>query len=98
MSGITLYPVITLNKKTINKFAILVILMIVVPEAVGHTLFEKSHSADSSVAADVSMTNNLHDNAGKIGICHLYIQSDSSGYNIARAAGLEGKYGNYTCV
>lgn len=72
--------------------------MIVVPEAVGHTLFEKSHSADSSVAADVSMTNGLHDNTGKSGICHLYIQNDSSGYNIARAAGLEGKYGNYTCV
>lgn len=87
-----------LNKKTINKFAILVILMIVVPEAIGHTLFEKSHPADSSVVADVSLTNGLHDDTGKTGVCHLYIQSDSSGSDIERAAGLEGKYGNYTCA
>jgi hypothetical protein len=87
-----------LNKKRINKFALLVILMIVVPEAIGHTLFEKSHPAAYSVTADVSLTNSLHDNTGKSGICHLYIQSDPSGSNIARAAGLEGKYGIYTCA
>jgi hypothetical protein len=85
------------NWKSINKFAILVILMVAVPEIAGHTLFEKSHPHDSSVLAAVSLVNNLHDNTGKPGICHLAIQDDQSGSQVSRVAGLESKYGNFTC-
>ena len=86
-----------MNWKSVNKFAILVILMVAVPEIAGHTLFEKSHPQDSSVLAAVSFANNLRDNAEKTGICHLAIQDDQSGSHVARVAGLESKYGNFTC-
>ena len=71
--------------------------MVAVPEITGHTLFEKSHSQDSSVLAAVSLANNLHDNTEKSGICHLAIQDDQSGTHVARVVGLESKYGNFTC-
>jgi hypothetical protein len=87
-----------MNKKSINKFAILVIVMILAPEIAGHLLFEKSYPASSSVNAAVLFTHNLLGNAGKSGICHLEIISDPPGANITRAAGLEGKYGDFTCV
>ena len=90
--------VYTMNKKSINKFAILVILMIAVPEAVGHTLFEKSHPSDSSVNAAIAFTSNLRDSSDKNGICHLMLENDQSDAGIARAAGLEGKYGDFSCV
>ena len=86
-----------LNKKSINKFAILVILMILVPEITGQLLFEKSHPANSSVNAAVLFTHHLQ-YAGKSGICHLSIKSDPSGTDITRASGLEGKYGDFACV
>ena len=86
-----------MNKRSINKFAILVILMIVVPEAVGHTLFERAHSPDSSVNAAIAFTDNLRDHSDKSGVCHLAIVSDQSGSNIARATGLQGKYGDLSC-
>jgi hypothetical protein len=86
-----------MNLKSVNKFAIIVILMVAVPEIAGHTLFEKSHPHDSSVLAAVSFAGNLRDNAEKTGICHLAIQDDQSGSHIARVAGLESKYGNFTC-
>ena len=86
-----------LKKKSINKFAILVIMMILVPEITGQLLFEKSHPASSSVNAAVSFTNHLQ-SAGKSGICNLSIKSDPSGADITRATGLEGKYGDFTCV
>jgi hypothetical protein len=86
-----------MNWKSINKFAILVILMVAIPEIAGHTLFEKSHPQDSSVLAAVSFASNLRDNAEKTGICHLAIQDDQSGAHVARVAGLESKYGNFTC-
>jgi hypothetical protein len=87
-----------MNKKSINKFAILVILMIAVPEAIGHTLFEWTHSPDSSVNAAVAFTENLRDTSDKNGVCHLTLESDQSGANIARATGLQGKYGDLSCT
>ncbi len=87
----------TMNKLTINKFAILVILMIAVPEAVGHSLFERAHSPDSSVNAAIAFTDNLRDNSDKNGVCHLALENDQSDANIARAAGLQGKYGDLSC-
>jgi hypothetical protein len=86
-----------MNLKSVNKFAILVILMVAIPEIAGHTLFEKSHPHDSSVLAAVSFASNLRDNIGKPGICHLAIQDDQSGSQVSRVAGLESKYGNFTC-
>lgn len=87
-----------MNKKSINKFAILVILMIAVPEAVGHTLFEKSHSPDSSVNAAIAFASNLRDSSDQNGICHITLENDQSDAGIARATGLEGKYGNFSCI
>lgn len=87
-----------MNKKSINKFAILVILMIAVPEAVGHTLFEKFHSPDSSVNAVIAFASSLRDNSDKNGICHITLENDQSDAGIARATGLEGKYGNFSCI
>jgi hypothetical protein len=83
--------------KSFNKFAILVILMIAVPEIAGHALFERSHPHDSSVLAAVAFAGNLRDNTEKPGICHLAIQDDQLGSHVARVAGLESKYGNFTC-
>ena len=71
--------------------------MIAVPEIAGHTLFDKSHPQESSVSAAVSFANNLRDNSQKTGICHLTIQTDQSGSHIVRVAGLESRYGNFTC-
>ena len=72
--------------------------MIVVPEAVGHSFFERAHPIDSSVNAAILFTNNLKDNHDRTGICHLTIENDPSGSNIARAAGLDGKYGQLSCL
>lgn len=88
---------ISLNLKRINKFAILVIILLVVPEVIGHTLFDKPHSAQSSITGDVSLVNHLHASIGKNVTCHLSMQNDSSGSNVTRAAGLGGKYGEFTC-
>lgn len=71
--------------------------MVAVPEIAGHMLFERSHPQDSSVLAAVSFASNLRDNAEKSGICHLAIQDDHLGSHIDRVAGLESKYGNFTC-
>lgn len=71
--------------------------MVAIPEITGHALFEKSHPQDSSVLAAVSLANSLRDNTEKTGICHLTIQDDQLGSHIARVAGLESKYGNFTC-
>lgn len=87
-----------MNKKTINKFAIIIILMIAVPEIAGHALFDKPHSTDSSVVSAVALTSRLHDEHNQSGICNLAIQSDSSDSHVSRVAGLENKFGNYTCT
>ncbi len=87
-----------MNKKTINKFAIIVVLMIAVPEIVGHTLFDKPHSVDSSVVSAVAFTSRLHDAQDQSRICNLAIQSDPSDSHVSRVAGLENKFGNFTCT
>ncbi len=71
--------------------------MIVVPKSVGHVLFERDHYPDSSVNAVIVFTDNLRDHSDKSGACHLTILSDQSGSNIARAAGLQGKYDDLSC-
>ncbi len=87
-----------MNKKTINKFAIIIVLMIAVPEIAGHALFDKPHSTDSSVISAVALTSRLHDTHNQSGICNLAIQSDPSDSHVSRVAGLENKFGNYTCT
>ncbi|MDE1763812.1 MAG: hypothetical protein KGH88_06175 [Thaumarchaeota archaeon] len=83
--------------KTINTFAVLVILMIVVPEAVGHSLFDKTHPANASVIADASLTEKISKNSDGLN-CSLALEKDPLHANITRAAGLEDKYGSYSCV
>lgn len=73
-------------------------LLILIPELVGHAFFDKPHSANSSVNVAVSLTNKMNKGypIANFG-CHLAIQDDPSSANITRAAGLEGKYGKYDC-
>lgn len=87
-----------MKKEMINKFAIMIVLMIVIPEVAGHVLFERAHPSDSSVRAAVLLTSNLRDGTGATGICHLAIQNDPYDSHITRVAGLEGKFGNFTCI
>ena len=86
------------RRKKINRFVIIVLLLILIPEVIGHTLFDKSHPASSSVNAAISLTNKLDNgySAHNFG-CQLVIQNDSSQTNITRASGLEGRYGEYHC-
>ena len=85
------------RKKSINMFAIIIVLLIVVPETVGHSFFDKPHPTSSSVSAAVSLTDKLNKGYPDADFgCRLTIQNDSSS-DISRAAGLEGKYGKYTC-
>ena len=84
--------------KTINAFAIMVILLIAVPEAIGHSLFDKTHPASSSVNAAISLTDKISKDPKHNLNCNLALKDDPSGSNIARAAGLEGKYGAYSCL
>jgi hypothetical protein len=58
--------VIILNsnrKKTINLFAIGIILLVAVPEIVDHSLFEKPHPENSSVVAAMTLASKI--GAGK---------------------------------
>lgn len=73
-------------------------MLILVPELVGHTLFDKPHPTSSSINAAVALTDKMNkgypvENFG----CHLVVQNDSTSANITRVAGLEGKYGKYAC-
>lgn len=82
----------------LNKFAVLIILLILVPELVGHVLFDRPHPADSSVNAAVTLTDKLNKgypdpNFG----CHLEIRNDTSSINVTRASGMAGEYGKYVC-
>lgn len=87
------------RRKSINVFAIVIVLLIVVPETVGHSLFDKPHPTNSSVNAAVSLTEKLNKGYPVTNFgCRLTIQNDPSSYSdVPRAAGLEGKYGKYTC-
>ncbi len=86
------------RKKTINIFAIVIVLLIVIPEIVGHTFFDKSHPENSSVVAALALANKFGVSKHSSPTCYLKIQNDSSGVEIARAAGLQGQYGNFTCT
>ncbi|HEX5457188.1 MAG TPA: hypothetical protein VFX64_02250 [Candidatus Nitrosotalea sp.] len=86
------------RKKTINIFAIVLVLIIAVPEIVGHAFFDKSHPANSSVVAALSLASKFEVSKHSSPICHLTIQNDSSGVGVARAVGLQGQYGNFTCT
>ena len=86
------------KKKTINKFAILIVLLILVPEIIGHSVFDKPHPSNSSIKAAVALTNKvdrgyMESNFG----CHLAVKKDTASSNITRADGLEGEYGRYEC-
>jgi len=84
--------------KSINTFAIIVILLIAVPEIVGHSLFDRPHPASSSVTAAISLTDKISKDP-KSGLnCNLVLENDPSGSKIARAVGLDGKYGQYSCI
>lgn len=84
--------------KKVNAFAIMVILMIAVPEVVGHSLFERPHPASSSPSAAISLVEKIGRDPQYNVNCSLVLKSDPSGAQIARASGLEGKYGDYDCV
>lgn len=86
------------KKRTINKFAILIVALILVPELVGHSLFDKPHPTTSSVDAAVSLTNKLDKGytSSDFG-CQLELKKDPSSSNITRAAGLDGEYAKYAC-
>ena len=84
------------NKK-INLFAIGIILLVIVPEIVGHSIFEKPHPENSSVVAAVALADRIGTSKHSGVSCHLIIGDDPSGAKIARVAGLQGQYGNFTC-
>ncbi len=86
------------RKKTINLFAIVIVLLVAVPEIVGHTFFDKSHPENSSVVAAVALANKIGVSKYSSPSCHLTIQNDSSEAEVARAVGLQGQYGNFTCT
>lgn len=76
----------------------MVILLIAVPEIVGHSLFERPHPDSSSPNAAVSLTDRIASDPHQKISCSLALRDDPSGSDIARAAGLEGKYGDYHCA
>ena len=84
--------------KSINTFAIIVILMIAMPEIVGHSLFDRPHPTSSSVTAAISLTNKIGKDPNLGVNCNLIMKDDPSGSKIARATGLDGKYGDYSCI
>ena len=88
-----------LKKKSINKFAILVILMILIPEIIGHLYFDtQKHPTNSSVVAALSLTSKFHNTHPTKNIsCQLAIENDTSQSHVTRATGLVGQFGNYTC-
>lgn len=86
------------RKKTINLFAIVLVLLVAVPEIVGHTLFDKAHPENSSVVAAMQLANKIGVSKHSSPSCQLTIQDDPSGAGIARAVGLHGQFGNFTCT
>lgn len=85
------------KKKTINLFAIGIILLVALPEIIGHSIFEKPHPENSSVIAAQTLANKIGSANDAGPSCHLSILNDSSNSKISRVAGLEGRYGNFTC-
>ncbi|HJU14741.1 MAG TPA: hypothetical protein VJ792_09840 [Candidatus Nitrosotalea sp.] len=87
------------QKKRINMFAIMVIVMIAVPEIIGHFYFDtQKHPATSSVDTALSLTDrqrSIYVNGDAR--CHLVLKNDTSS-NVSRAAGIQGQYGVYSCT
>ena len=81
----------------INLFAIGIILLVAVPELVGHSLFEKPHPENSSVVAAMNLAKKIGTSKHSGPSCRLTIEEDPAGAKIARVAGLHGQYGNFTC-
>jgi len=86
------------RKKTINLFAICIILLVTVPEIVGHSLFEKAHPENSSVVAALNLASKFETSKHSGPSCQLTIHDDPSGSKITRVAGLHNQYGNFTCT
>lgn len=88
------------QKKRINMFAILVVLMIAVPELVAHFYFDtQKHSPTSSVDAALSLTDKQHNMYVNSNMqCHLVLKNDTTAVNVSRAAGIQGQYAVYSCT
>ncbi|MDE1862809.1 MAG: hypothetical protein KGI33_07845 [Thaumarchaeota archaeon] len=88
------------KKKRINMFAVLVVLMIAVPEIVGHLYFDtQKHPVTSSVDTALSLTSKQHSMyVNGDTRCHLVLKNDTSSANVTRAAGLQGQYAVYSCT
>jgi hypothetical protein len=84
---------LNLNRnKTINLFAIGIILLVLVPEIIGHSIFEKPHPENSSVVAAITLANKIGTSKHSGMSCHLTIGDDPSGAKIDRVAGLQGQW------
>ncbi|MDE1727424.1 MAG: hypothetical protein KGH89_09215 [Thaumarchaeota archaeon] len=88
------------QKKKINMFAVLVVLMIAVPELVAHFYFDtQKHLPTSSVDAALSLTNKQHDMYVNGDMrCHLVLKNDTTAVNVSRASGIQGQYAVYSCT
>ena len=81
-------------------FAILVILMIAVPELVAHFYFDtQRHPLTSSVDTALSLTDRQHSMyVSGDAKCHLILKNDTAATNVSRAAGIQGQYAVYSCT
>ena len=72
-------------------------MLVLVPELVGQSIFEKSNPENSSVVAAITLANKIGTSKHSGVSCHLTIGDDPFGAKISRVAGLQGQYGNFTC-
>ncbi len=81
-------------------FAILVILMIAIPELVANFYFDtQKHPITSSVDAALSLTNKQHSMyVNGDAKCYLVLKNDTEATNVSRAAGTQGEYAVYSCT
>lgn len=88
------------QKKKINLFAVLVVLMIAVPEVVAHFYFDtQKHPVTSSVDTALTLTGRQHSMyVNGDTKCHLVLKNDTSATNVSRAAGIQGQYAVYSCT
>ncbi len=88
------------QKKKINTFAILVVLMIAVPELVAHFYFDmQKHPVTSSVDTALSLTDKQHSMYVNGDLkCHLVLKNDTTSTNVSRADGIQGQYAVYSCT
>ncbi len=81
-------------------FAILVVLIIAVPEIVAHFYFDtQRHPVTSSVDTAQSLTSKQHGMfVNDTTKCHLVLKNDTTATNVSRAAGIQGQYAYYSCT